>query len=898
MSWIRGAWRRIRSVGERAAIERGMDEELQFHVDRQIDKNVRAGMNADEARRQALLAFGGVQATKERARDEFRPAVIEDTIRDLRYSLRALRRAPGFTLIASLTLALGIGATTAVFSVVNGVLLKPLPYPDPDALVGVWHIAPGVNIGGDVNLSDGQFVTYREENRTFQEIGLWTQGTVAVTALAEPERIPSLRVSFSTLAVLGVGPAMGRGFSESDDRAGAPGTVILTHHYWQRRFGGDVSVIGRNLIVDAEPREVIGIMPPGFEFLSVEHDLLLPFRLDRGAIRLGRFNNKGIARLRPGVTVAQANADVARMIPIWLKAWPEPAPGFAKILENTRLTPALRPLKQDVVGDIGNVLWVLMGTIGIVLLIACANVANLLLVRVEGRQQELAVRAALGAGWARIARELLLESLVLGLIGGAIGLGLAFGALRLLVAIGPSTLPRLNAIAIDPLVLAFAIAVSLFSGLLFAIIPIVRHAGPHIALALRGGGRTASQSRERHRARNTLVVAQIALSLVLLVGSGLMIRTFLALRAVDPGFTHPEHIQLMRISIPSGEVADPHRALGTLNLIRDRIAALPGVSAVSFASSAPMEHEFDSQDAVTTEGRTYAEGELPPVRRFEFVSPGVFETLGTRFVAGRDIAWADIHGNRPVVIISENAAREMWREPSAALGKRIRGIDGPWREIIGVVSDVHDDGVHEKPPATMYWPILMKDFWRQPVLIQRSVTFVIRTSRAGTESFMKEIREGVWAVNGNLPLAHVRTLKDVYDRSLARTSFTLVMLAIAAAMALALGIVGIYGVIAYAIAQRTREIGIRMALGAQHAGLKRLFVREGLVLATTGIAIGLGAAVALTRFMTSFLFGVSALDVTTYAAVSCVLLAVAMLASYLPAERATAVDPVVALRAE
>ena len=586
------------------------------------------------------------------------------------------------------------------------------------------------------------------------------------------------------------------------------------------------------------------------------------------------------------------------MIPNWLKGWPAPRGINPQIFEKAKFTPALRPLKEEVVGDIGNVLWILMGTIGIVLLIACANVANLLLVRAEGRHQELAIRTALGAGWGRIARELLLESLALGMMGGVVGLGLAFGALQLLVTAGPASLPRIGEITIDPTVLSFSLIISLLSGLLFGCIPVVKHAGPSVAAPLRSGGRTASQSRERHRARNTLVVVQVALALVLLVGSGLMIRTFQALRAVEPGFTTPDELQMLRVAIPEAQVADAERVVRILNDIRDGIAAIPGATAASFTSSAPME-PFSSNDGLFIEDQTYAAGQIPAIRTFKFVSPGFFQTVGAPLVAGRDLTWTDIYERRPVAVISENLAREVWPEPAAALGKRIReNPANPWREIVGVVGDVYDDGVDVKAPTIVYWPVLMENFSRSRVRVQRSATFVVRSRRTGTESFLKEIREAVWAVNGNLPLAQVRTLGDVYKRSMARTSFTLVMLAIAASMALVLGVVGIYGVIAYAVTQRTREIGIRVALGAPHWELKRMFVRHGLALAAVGVIFGLAGAAVLTRLMASLLFETSPLDPTTYVLVSLGLVAVAALASYVPAHRATAVDPMSTLRAE
>ena len=804
-----------------------------------------------------------------------------------------------FTAIALVTLALGIGANTAIFSVVNGVLIKPLAFPRAEELVGVWHTAPGVpSIPGDINCSPTMYFTYREENRTFEQVGLWSSGGASVTGLAEPEQVRALFVTYGTLQALGVQPALGRWFSLEDDTPGSAETVMLSHGYWQRRFGGDKSVIGRTITVDSKPHNVIGVMPADFLFQNVKAELILPHRFDRNKVFLGNFSFQGVARLKSGVTIAQANADVARMLGIWLKAWPTP-PGFSRALfENARFGPKLQPLKQEVVGDIGPALWVLMGTISLVLLIACANVANLLLVRAEGRQQELAIRAALGAGWGRIAREMLLESMTLAVLGGALGLGLAYVALRMLIAKGPATLPRLGEIGIDPLVLAFTLAVSLLSGLLFGLIPAVKYAGPHVSAALRSVGRTFSQGRERHRARNTLVVVQVGLALVLLIGSGLMIRTFQALRSVQPGFTHPEEVQMLRISIPEAQVKEPERVMRMQNEMLDKVAAIPGVASVSFASDAPLEG-FNSNDLLYAEDQDYAVGQIPPIRRFRFISPGFFKTTGTSLAAGRDFTWSDLYQTRHVAIVSANLAREMWGEPGAALGKRVRrGPKEPWREIVGVASDVYDNGVQQKAPAFVYWPAMVDNWGDDDVRVNRGGVFVIRTQRAATEGFLKEAKQAIWSVNVNLPVFLVRTLKDVYDQSMARTSFTLVMLMIAGGMALVLGIVGIYGVIAYAVSQRTREIGIRMALGAAPAGLKRMFVRHGLVLAGIGAALGLAAAAGLTRLMSSLLFGITALDPVTYVGVSALLIGAASLASYFPARRATAVDPVEALRAE
>ena len=811
--------------------------------------------------------------------------------------LRRFTRAPMFTAIALITLAIGIGANTAVFSVVNGVLIKPLPYPNSDELVGVWHSAPGVNIP-KLNVSPTMHFTYREEGQTFREFGLWSNGGVTITGQAEPEQVRSIDVTDGTLQALGVAPAFGRWFTKEDDTPGTPETVMLMPGYWHRRFGGDQSVVGRTLTIDAKPHTVIGVMPDTFQFLDEQADVLLPMRFDRSRVFLGNFSYQGIARLRPGVTLEQANADVGRMLPIWLKAWPAPMGLDRKVFENAHIGPGLTPLKQDIVGDIRETLWVLMGTIGVVLLIACANVANLLLVRVEGRQQELATRAALGAGWRRIARELLHESLLLGLMGGVLGLGVAYGALKLLLAIGPETLPRLRDITIDPAVLGFTLLASLLSGLFFGAIPILKYSGPHLVTAIRSATRTSSHSRERHRARSVLVVAQVALALVLLVASGLMIRTFQTLRNVQPGFTRPGEVQMLRVSIPESVQADAERVARTYNEILEKVAAIPGVKAAAMVSSAPLEG-FNSNDPVGAEDKTYDPGKIPPIRRFKFISPDYFRTVGTPLVAGRDITWTDVFDDRHVVVISDNMAREMWGSSQAALGKRIRvaNIDH-WREIVGVVGDVYDDGVHEPASTIVYWPMMVSKFWGNERFVARSLTYVVRSERTSTDAFLAQVRQAVWSVNGSLPLALVRTLQDVYDRSMARTTFALVMLAIAGGMALLLGLIGIYGVISYAVSQRTREIGIRMALGVDHKEVKRMFVRHGLVLAGIGIVIGVGVAAGVTRLMASLLFHVSPLDGWTYVAVSLVLATAAVLASYLPARRAAGLDPVEALRAE
>jgi predicted permease len=823
---------------------------------------------------------------------------MESFLQQLKQVLRRLRLAPMFTVITLITLAAGIGANTLVFSVVEGVLLKPLPYLEANRLVGVWHSAPGIQIN-ELNMAPSNYFVYREQNQTFQDVGLYQGDSVSVTGIGEPEQVDSLRVSDGTLPLLGVQPVVGRLFSREDDLPNNPKTVILTYGYWTRKFGGDPSVVGRTLLVDGDSRVIVGVLPRSFHFLDWQDPAVItPFQFERGKTTLGNFSYEGLARLKPGTTIAQANADVARMLPIVMNSFPAP-PGFSlKLFEDAHIAPNVRPLKQDVVGDMGSVLWIVMGSIGLVLLIVCANVANLLLVRVEGRRQELALRAALGAGRGRIAGELFLESAILGLLGSVMGLAIAFIGLRVLVAVAPEGLPRIHEIGIDGPVLLFTFLVSLLASALFACIPILKYAGVRLSTGIREGGRALSQSREQHRARSALVVVQVALALVLLICSGLMIRTFRALTKVNPGFSGPAELQTFRISIPETHVKEPESVIRMEQEILRRVAAIPGATSVAINTKIPMTGQGWS-DLIFLEDRTYAEGQLPPVRRFKFVSPGLFSTMGIPLIAGRDITWDDTYKKLPVAMISENLARELWQDPKAALGKRIRASSkDDWREIIGIVGNVFDDGVNQKPTTSVYWPLVLQHFESDDISVRRDVAFVVRTQRAGSENFLKDVREAVWAADPNLPLAEVHTVQYFYRKSLARTSFTLIMIGVAGSMALLLGVIGLYGVIAYSVSQRTREIGIRMALGAQQQVLTGMFVRHGLALTGIGVACGLVAALILMRFMSSLLFGVNPIDPVTYGSVSAGLVATALLASYLPSRRAAAVDPVEALRAE
>jgi len=893
MNWLKQLFARRR-------LYRELSEEIQSHLDEKVEELVADGMPREEAMQSARREFGNVGLIEENSREVWTWPSVEEFFFDVRYGLRGMRRNPVFTTVALLTVAIGIAANAAVFTVVNSVLLKPLNYPKAEELVSLHQIAPGAEGLADFEsgllLSPSMYFTYAEHNQTFQSLGVWIPGTANVTGLAEPEQVRTVAVSDGVLQTLGVPPAVGRWFSQVDQVPNAPGSVMLSYGYWRRRFGGDRAVIGRNIMVDSQPREIVGVMPPGFRFVDSEFDLTAPLAFDRGKLILAGFGFHGIARLKPGRTIAEANADISRMLPIWMDSWSNGPGSNPHIYETWKIAPTIRPLKQEVIGNVAELLWVVMGTIGMVMLIACANVTNLLMVRVEARQQELAVRTALGAGWARIVTGLLIESVMLGLIGGVLGVGLAYAGVRFLVAIGPSNLPRLNEIAIDARTLEFTFILSLLSGLLFGLIPALKYAQPGTGSALQSAGRTISVSRERHGARNLLVVGQVAMALVLLICAGLMIRTFAALRKVDPGFAEPQHLQVMRISIPDLLITEPERVTRTQNAILDKLAATQGVKSAGFASDMPMEG-FDSDwDEIFAKDKFYSGDLIAPLRLYKNISPGFLQTAGTRLVAGREMTWSEVYALRPVVMVSENLAREMWGTPSAAIGKYLREYSNmPWHEVIGVIQDVREKGLQEKAPEIVYWPPLVQNRFAPAV---RTTTFVIRSERAATESFINEVRAAVWSVNSNLPLASMRTMEEVYDKSIARISFTLVMLGIAGAMALALGIIGIYGVMSYTVSQRKREIGIRLALGAQSGNVLQMVLKQGAKLTLVGVAIGIGAAFGLTRLMTHLLFGVAAHDPLTFVAVAALLLLIALLACYIPARRAALVNPMVALRCE
>jgi predicted permease len=902
---------RLAALFGRREIYHRAEEELQFHLAMLEQRMIESGISPNDARVLAQRQLGNATLIKEQTVDAWRYTFVDTLIRDFRYAVRRLIKNFRFAVTAVLTLALGIGATTAIFSVVYSVLIKPLPYPKADELVRIRHR----DIRGERSFSETMYLTYREENRTFDGIGLWHETTATLTDPGGPELVRALRLTDGTLEALGVQPMRGRWFTKQEygPVAEGPEPVILSYAFWQRRFGGEEAALGREISMEAPSGararplaaqwQVVGIMPRSFRFLDMapQPDVIVAMRLDPARETINSFSYDALARLGPGVTAVEAHADLERMLPIWLDAWPiQPGGSTKEAIANWRITPIVLPLKDDLVGGVATTLWVLMGAIGAVLLIACANITNLMLVRADARRQEFALRAALGAVPAQIARELVVESLVLGIAGSVLGLGLAYVGVQFLVAMGPSDLPRLEEIAVYAPVLAFTVGMALASTVVFSAIPALKQA-LQIDTPMTGSPRASTASRERSAARSALVIVQVALALVLVVSAALMIRTFQSLRGIDPGFSDPATIQTAGITIPFTEVSDPEqvvRVAKTTSLQReilDRIAALPGVASVGFANDLPM-GGGQWNGPVLVEGETSATGETPPSRRWNFVSPGYFEAMGSRMIAGRDITWSDVEAGGRVVVISEDFAREIAIEPAAALGRRLRlrFDQAGWDEVVGVVQQVHQDGLLEVEPSMVYWPVLTS----HRLFGRLDGAFVIRSDRAGTAALRNEVRQAVRSVNGAIPMNREGTMRDLYAESLARTSFTLVMLAIAGGMALALGVVGIYGVISYVVAQRTREIGIRLALGDRPRHLERMFVLHGLALSGVGALVGLVAAMGLGHLMSSLLFGIGPMDPLAYVVAIGVTMASAALASYLPARRAARISPIEALKNE
>ena len=802
---------------------------------------------------------------------------------EIRHAVRRLLRRPGFTAVAAITLALGIAANVAIFAVVNAVLLRPLPYPESERIVEIEHHAPGLDLP-ELENSPGTLNLYVGHARALAHVAGVQEGTRNLTGGLEPARIRVAEITPSWFDVMQVQPARGRRFVPADaDTAAAP-VAILAHTTWQTHFGGRPDVVGTMIELDGELTEIIGVMPAASRAPDPEVGVLLPYWLDPNG-PIGRFGISGLARLAPGVTLEAARAEITQL----QQRLPELSNNelTADVLVQAGWRASVETLRDRMVGDIRTVLWIVLGTVGFLLLVACASVANLFLVRAESRQRESGLRLALGASRRSLAASFLSESMLLGLAGGVLGMLLAVTAVRGLVAAAPAQLPRLDEIGVDWTVLLFAFVLSTLAGVLFGLLPLPQQLRSPLSHLVRDG--RGSAGRDRQRVRKLLIVGQLALALVLLTGSTLMLRSFQHMRAVDPGI-RPDGV--LAVGISTGDRMPRAEAARTYERIGEEVRALPGVTHVGIVNALPLDPDGLNGGSFDIESRPRAEDALPPVAMFTGASPGYFEAIGTAVLAGRTMERADLEADRAVVWVSEGFARD--HLDGNALGERIRfDSNSDWLEVVGVVRDVHTFGVREEVRPMAYLPMT------QPVGTMQigAMNLVVRTS-GDPVALAPSVRAVVQRVDPRMPLTTARTMRQVVDESMADTAFTTTILMVAAAVALLLGAIGLYGVIGYVVSQRTQEIGVRIALGASPREVRALVLRQGVGLAVIGIAAGLAGAFALTRLLESLLFDVDRLDPVTFAVVPAVLLGVSVLAVYVPARRASTVSPLQALRSD
>lgn len=815
---------------------------------------------------------------------------MEGTIRDIRTAVRGLARRPFFTALAGITLAVGIGANTAIFSVVDGVLLNPLPFPQADRLVSYNHEAPGLGINVPlIPHSEGTFLHYREQARAIESFAVFTDTNVNLIGDGDPQRLSVMYATAEYFDVLGRQPLLGRAFTEGDDVDGAEPVVVLSEGLWDRSFGRDPAIVGQLVDMDGVMRRVVGVMPEGISVFSEE--AWLAMQIDRTSPDAGSFGLIGAARLAEGATIEQADAEMHDLLTRFAQQNPDDFPEGA--LEQAGMDSDVKPLKEVFVEDLRPVLWVLLGTVGIVLLVACANVANLFLVRAEGRMREQAVRTAMGASRADMVRQYLTESVILAIGAGLLGLLIGSSGVRGLLLMVPADLPQALDIGVDGSVLAFTAVISIASGLLFGVIPTLGYGRSDLSLALKDGNRSSTGGRERLRARSVLVIAQVALALVLLVGSGLMIRSFSALQNVDPGF-ETDGLLTFQIGLPSNEYDTPERTMDFHRQLEERLAAIPGAQLVGAISGLPLTDTKSASPMEPTD-RPVAEGELAPLVEHRQVTPGYFAAMSIPIVAGRGLEWSDQATAYRGVVVSERLAASLWPDQSA-VGRQLRrqGDEDSW-EVVGVAGDVRFDGIEDDPLPLLYEPIVRGT--AESPMLATAMDIVVKVDGEPLAS-VQAAREAVRAIDPRLPIILPRTVESIVSDSMQSTSFTVLLLGIAAGIALLLGTVGIYGVISYVVSRRTAEIGVRMALGAPASLVLRNVVGQGAVLIGIGLAVGLAGAWAISRTLASLLYGVTATDPVTFAGTAALLAGVSLLATYLPARKAARVDPIEALKAE
>jgi putative ABC transport system permease protein len=821
---------------------------------------------------------------------------LENTVKDVRYAVRALRRNPGFTAVAILTLALGIGANTALFSVVNGVLLRPLPYADPERLVSIrntWTDNSDM-LAAVASISPAEYFDYRDRLKAFESFGVYAPTTMSLTGDGEPERVATMYLTAEVFQALGVPAAVGRVFTAAED-VPRLNIGVLGYGLWQRRFAGSRDVIGRTMLVDGRAMTIVGVMPEGFRVPEQLSDtdpaqLFVAMGLSRDNVSIrGSHFLAGIGRLRPGLTPEQGSADVAAVARRFPIEFPNDYPAKMNFVAGAL------PLLDSVVGQVRPTLMVLLGAVGFVLLIACANVASLLLSRTEGRRREMAVRTALGAGRGRLLRQLLVESLVLALAGGIVGVGLAMVGTRVLIALRPQNIPRLDAIGVDVRVMLFAFAASAIVGMLFGLLPAVHATRLDVQSMLREGGRGSSVG-GRQGARRTLVITEVAIALVLLVGAGLMTRSFVRLLSVDPGY-RVDHVLTVPIALPDARYSEADRVITFYGELSRRVAALPGVTAVGGVAGVPLVSERGDL-GINIEGRPVAPGESRRRADWQVVTPGYFKAIGMRLVRGRAIEETDLETTPGVVVINEALAKKYWTNDDP-IGKRftLGGKAGPGIvTIVGIVADVRHASLAATPQPEMYLAHAQFRFWGGGGILTE-LSLVLRT--VGEPAAMsRAVRNEVAALDAQLPVGEFRTMEQLRGESVSQPRFLIFLFSAFSMVALAIAVIGIYGVIAYGVAQRRKEIGIRVALGARPSSVAGMVVRQGMGLAALGIGLGLVLAFALTRFLTGFLFAVTPTDPVTLVTVALSLAAAALAACYIPARRATRTDPVEVLRAE
>ncbi len=812
-------------------------------------------------------------------------------MREVRISVRSLLRTPGFTVIALITLALGIGTTSALFTVVDAVVLEPLAYPQPSALVTISHPAPGLYDGANWPLSQAGYFHFRNNNRTLENVGVYrTDGVNLAEEGEEAERLPAAIVTTSLLEVLGAQPAAGRVFTEADDEPGAPLVAMLSYALWQTRYGGDAAVVGRVLRLNGNAYEVVGVSGEGFQLPATRVDLWIAWQMDPAAPPQNSHFLASVGRLRAGVTPAAAQQDLMGEMNRFSELFPNAySQGF---MRESRFSTQVAPLRELVLGDVSRLLRILLGAVGLVLLIACANVANLFLVRGEARRRELAVRAALGAGRASIARLLLTETVLLSVLASAAGLALAWGAIRILVTLAPTGIPRLSEIDLDGTTIVFAGVTALLAGTVFGLVALLRYRADPAFEVVKESGRGMTPGRARNATRSAMVVAQVAMALVLLSGAGLLWRSMQRLRAVEPGFD-PRGVLAFDLTLPAASYFN-NDAAWTLydRLIRD-VADLPGVVAVGGSNTIPLDGQAGCY-ALTLE--TAAAGAQPPCIPTAFAMPGYFEAMGIR-VQGRTFEMADFQNRAGVAIVNRTLADRFWPGQDA-LGKGLKPFSSgpPYYRVIGVADDVLSDGLDQPPGDLAWFPIV--PMAGQPAPFARQAYITIRTSGPDPMSLLSSVRRVLADIDSEIPVGNARTMEAIVQRSMHRTTFSMLLLGIAAAIALVLGAVGLFGVISYVVGQRRSEIGVRMALGARTTQVGTQVVWQALRLAMLGIVLGVASALLLAPLLGALLFQVDPADPATLAAVSALLVATAVLAAWLPAWRASRIDPVEALRTE